>query len=122
VRDKRVNAGYHCGVSAVKPELPLCAHGLDVMGNVLRGMMQVGASRCKSGASSRDHVREGCIDFGVFSEEPAVVIHVCDRSGSFEILSTAPAVVIHVCDRGSRRSLERNGRGLSETNEAEPTV
>jgi folate-dependent phosphoribosylglycinamide formyltransferase PurN len=101
VRDKRVNAGYHCGVSVVKPELLLCAHGLDVMGNVLRGMMQVGASGCKSGASSRVHVRDGGIDFGVLIEEPAVVIHVRDRGGSCEILSTPPAVVIHVCDRGS---------------------
>jgi hypothetical protein len=84
VRDKRVNAGYHCGVSAVKPELLLCAYGLDVMGDVLRGMMQVGASRCKSGASSRVHVCAGRIGFGVLSEAPAVVIHVRDRGSHSE--------------------------------------
>jgi hypothetical protein len=101
VRDKRINAGYHCGVSAVKPELLLCAHGLDVMGNVLREMMQVGASRCKSGASSRVHVRDSGIGFGFSSEAPAIVIHVRDGGASFEIPSTAPAAVINVRDRGS---------------------
>jgi hypothetical protein len=36
VREVTVYAGYHCGVSAVKPELLLCAHSLDVMGILSR--------------------------------------------------------------------------------------
>jgi hypothetical protein len=79
-----VNAGYHCGATAAKPELPLCAHGLDVMGIVSRGMVQVGVDWCKSGASSRVHVRGGGIGFGGMSKAPAVVIHVRDRGSHSE--------------------------------------
>jgi hypothetical protein len=44
VREVALNAGYHCGATAVKPELLLCAHGLDVMGIMSRGIVQVSAS------------------------------------------------------------------------------
>jgi hypothetical protein len=42
--------------------------------------MQVGASLCKFGASSRVHVRGGGISLEFLSEAPAVIIHVRDHS------------------------------------------